>query len=1430
MLLFWFVAISGSYATTVSDSLQLVMDGTSPTCAGYNNGSVSAVGIGGWGPYDFTWSTGYESHGYVSILMGVGAGTYSVTIVDMDGAIRHDDYTLVDLPALEGSIEFVETGTDSSLIAHPLGGTPPYTYEWNTGATTQSIENVHPGDYFVTITDANGCSTVLTYHISNPDMGPLVLEMSGTDPDCHDDESGSVTATGSGGWGPYDFTWSTGDTGHGYSSTLNGLGAGTYSVTIVDMDGAIRHDSYTLHNPPALEGEIVYDDNTNSLTANGVGGTPPYTYLWNTGATTQTITDLHPGTYTVTITDANGCTVVLQYTIPGSAELTINFEAQEPACHGYTNGEVTATVSGGEAPYTFVWNTGYSNQGNSSTVYGGAGEYTVTVTDINGEEDVASYILGQPSLLSVDIDMNVSGTDTFLVANPTGGTSPFTYLWSTNETSQSILVESPNDYYVTVTDANGCDAVEMYHYNGDQGPIYLSLENLENPTCHGYTNGSLTVMAHGGTSPYDFSWNTGQHDTGDISRLYSLSAGIYIVTVVDVDGIQRIESFTINDPPEVIASITLDGNVLTGHGTGGTPPYTYEWSNGDTTQNIINPAEGDYYLTVTDANGCTDVAFYHVDTSVVELEVVMSGENPGCAGDSTGSVTATPATGTPPYSFTWSTGYVSTGTTSTLSDVGAGTYSVTVVDADGQEGYGIYTLNSPTSLETTIVQTGDTCSPALTANTTGGTPDYTYSWSNGETSSTNLHPTDGLNTVTVTDANGCTTTADFTIDLSSAIDISVPDSLSVCQGDFLQIELINNNPGNPLTYQWTPAEMIVSGADSPTPVINTSAAGISTANVVVTDTNNCFVSRDVVIVVTDTSASTIDPGLVTYSQCEGLTVDFTNDNAGDYEWHFDYPANDTAVSTESNASYTYDTPGNYTVALVPVGTCEAPYTFDIEVFDAPVVDFDYQGGDCSGNLQFNDLSVVPGGVTAWHWDFGSFGTADEQNPVLAVTTDASFDVTLTINFGDGCELSITKPVSVSIFNPVLPPASVVSCDGLPVELNPNGDSTLTYAWSPDDGTLSDTTAYNPIAMVSGDATYTVVISMDTCSVEATVEVIRGETPSFIVSEDVAVCDSTEVTVSAMGTGDLDYMWYDDADLTNPVSADSLLTVTAGNPQQYYVVATDENGCSNTDSVLIGDYAVSIELVDSLTACIEGGVSVEVENLNPGDTLTYMWMPDDAIIIDDAESGTPVLSPDTATTFFVTVMNQYGCSVTDSVFVELNNPIDGLVIEAEPDTIVAGETTQLSVTGNIDGLTFSWIPAESLDDPTSPTPIATPDETTNYIVEITDENGCTATLQVTVVVLPSICDKPYVFFPNVFTPNDDDLNDVLKVQGVGLEKVYYAIYNRWGEKVYECHSLNDGWDGTYKGERVCADVYGYYLKVTCMNGGDYFEKGNISVIR
>ena len=263
-----------------------------------------------------------------------------------------------------------------------------------------------------------------------------------------------------------------------------------------------------------------------------------------------------------------------------------------------------------------------------------------------------------------------------------------------------------------------------------------------------------------------------------------------------------------------------------------------------------------------------------------------------------------------------------------------------------------------------------------------------------------------------------------------------------------------------------------------------------------------------------------------------------------------------------------------------------------------------------------------------------------------------------------------------------------------------------------------------------------------------------------------------------------------------------------------------------DSVDIGSSQIIVFLDESTSICLGDTARLTVINLSGG-ALAYSWSPASAIL-EGQNTGSVLVNPLVNQEFSVEITNELGCMLTESGRVFVDNTAPPLSVTAEPDTLFSPGAVQLEATFDAN-YAYLWQPSSGLNNITISNPTAQVDSTATYTVRVVDENGCRNEALITVIVIGE-CIEPYIFVPNAFTPNGDNLNDLLFVEGNTIEELTFAIYDRWGEKVFETDDQSVGWDGTYKGRELSPDVYGYYLEVRCFNGEQFFKKGNITLIR
>ncbi|MFK8105170.1 MAG: PKD domain-containing protein [Saprospiraceae bacterium] len=684
----------------------------------------------------------------------------------------------------------------------------------------------------------------------------------------------------------------------------------------------------------------------------------------------------------------------------------------------------------------------------------------------------------------------------------------------------------------------------------------------------------------------------------------------------------------------------------------------------------------------------------------------------------------------------------------------------------------------------------------------------------------------------VRDSFGCTLTDSVRI-TGNGINVST-DSLGVyCFGEEVSLSVTNLDPTDILTYDWTPTANILSGTQSATVEILPTTPGTFTYFVATENQFGCTRLDSVLVGVLDTTPQ-LD--FVGETQCSGYTVYFSNTsiNAPYYLWNFGDPAAPVASSTAENPSYTYAGPGTYMVSLTIDAAVECKDTIfrEITVNEPNIaLDFEWEFEECTDSvaISFTDLSVnTQSNITGWNWFFSNGDTSTLQDPTIILTQSQLLESTLILNSDDGCIDTLSQSFPVDLIEVSLRD-SLAFCQGDTLFLNPDGDTSYVYEWFPTTG-LSDSNVPNPVANPLSTTIYEVTItdfSEDTCSVVRSVTVVVPPLIDLLVTNDTTLCEPS-LEIMAQSNQAILYEWSIAANFDPIFSMEDSVVVMPDRPSIYHVRVTDDFGCQKTDSVIVYSSGIDLALEEVVTVCIGDSLRLNATNLNPEDDLTYFWTPGDAVIA-GGNTSTPLISPGITTEYYVFVTNQFGCELRDTVTANVFNYVPPLTVDADPDTIIIGQSSQLSSTVD-PGYNYNWSPSETLDDPTISTPLATPEVSTLYNLYIETAQGCSNQATLFVVVLNPKCDDPFIFIPNAFTPNGDGQNDVLFVNGNNIDVMNLAIYNRWGEKVFESDRKEKGWDGTYKGEALTPDVYGFYLTVKCFDGIEFFKKGNINLLR
>lgn len=436
------------------------------SCAGGNDGSLTAQGTGGSGFHTFLWTPGPTT----ATITGLSAGIYTVTITDALGC--YDDATsMMNQPTPISINPFINHilcngGATGSISLAVTGGISPYAFLWSNGTNTSSINGLTAGNYSVTVTDANGCTAVGNYTLTQPNA--LSVTTSVTQPiSCNGTATGMITANISGGTPAYTYLWNTGI----MTAVVQNLPAAVYTVTVTDINGCTASSSINLTQPTAL---TVSASNVSDVTCNGGsdgsftlvgnGGSPTYTYQINglPATANATFTGLAAGTYSASVIDANGCTASQNVTIGEPTPVTISIHTIDLSCFWSGDGSATAIPSGGVPGYVYIWATGAS----AATDFGlQAGNYPITVLDANNCAAYATATIGGPQtpmLANAGADTTITpGGTAMLQGLSMNGNPPFTFLWTPGTMTAATQPVSPTattSYALLITDSNGCTA------------------------------------------------------------------------------------------------------------------------------------------------------------------------------------------------------------------------------------------------------------------------------------------------------------------------------------------------------------------------------------------------------------------------------------------------------------------------------------------------------------------------------------------------------------------------------------------------------------------------------------------------------------------------------------------------------------------------------------------------------------------------------------------------------------------------------------------------------------------------------------------------------------------------------------------------------------------------------------------------------------
>ncbi len=606
--------VSESY---LADSLIVSVHGVNGTSFCAPNGTATANVTSGTTPYYYIWSNGSTE----AIITNLTAGTYRVTVTDASSTSATGSVTITGTyPIIVNASATNETSANAhngTAMALPTGGSDPYSFTWSNGSSAFLIVNLSPGVYTVTITDEAGCTATENVIVNAFGCPALSIGANIFNPPCYGICNGSIQIHAVGpGTPPYSYLWSNGTAG----PIVTDLCDGYISATAIDDNGCGVAETYLITTPSQLFAGAMTSGESGPVSNDGMawvipsGGVRPYAYLWSTSSTDSLITNLMPGMYSVTVSDANSCSATQSVFVNTFGCTTLDGNVINASCFESCDGSITIMLNNPLPPVTYLWGNGSTQSSRTDLC---AGSYGVTATDAAGCSASGIFTVTQPFPLNA----NAGNTDeTATHANdgtawsaPIGGTAPFTYHWSNGSVDSLITHLSPGAYFLTVTDANGCTDLDFALITSFQCiGIHTFLHTA--PTCYGSCDGSATAQISDNTSELSYLWNTG--DT--TNYLNNLCEGTYSLTITNEDLGCTDVSFTFQlHPPDslhvVVDQITHITDNTSGsislHVTGGTSPYSFVWTGPagftSTSKNINALLAGNYTVMITDAHGCT---------------------------------------------------------------------------------------------------------------------------------------------------------------------------------------------------------------------------------------------------------------------------------------------------------------------------------------------------------------------------------------------------------------------------------------------------------------------------------------------------------------------------------------------------------------------------------------------------------------------------------------------------------------------------------------------------------------------------------------------------------------------------------------------------------------------------------------------------------
>lgn len=738
-----------SVVLTQPQPISIFINKVDASCNGSSTGRIDIFAGGGSGNFQFSIDGGttYQPN---SIFANLPAGSYNIFVRDANNCAYPflGNPVVITQPTAVTAIAAVTNASCSGngnggIAVTASGGTSPYTYSINNGPffPNSTFPGLQSGTYNILVADVNGCQGSVSATVNNAYTISLAVQ-SQTDVSCSGGADGTVTVAVTGGVPQFEYSIDGGTIWQN-SPTFNGLSGGVYTILVKDNNGCIANANVTITEKPTLNVSVVsitnvgcFGDSTGSISVAATGGDSTYSFVWSNAATSQNLSNVQAGTYSVTVTDGAGCSASTSAAIASNPQLVIQLEKNMSVlCHGGNSGGLDITIEGGVPGYTFAWSNGVTLE---DIYYMEAGFYTVVVTDAAGCTATDNYQITQPPI-QVTATTTVTdascpgGNDGIATAAGAGGTPPYTYLWSNTQVGATANNLLEGFYVVTVSDSNSCTAVASAVV-GEPQPFAFAA-TVHNAKCFGSADGRVDILVTGATPGYNYFWSNNSNN----QNLTSVTAGIYSVTVTDSKNCTVTRSFDVLQPPAILSSLAGSDPGCNGESTGfavvsvggGVMPYSYLWSTAPSQNGVMAVKLAGavvYYVTITDANGCIKIdSIELIDPSPVVVTTVPTDVK--CFNGSNGQVEIQAAGGAGNYEYYVNGVYQ---ISSLFTGLPAGNYTAVAEDQNNCSGAVNFIIQQPQAIVVdagpdVVILQGQTIELNATATSVNGIIGYNWS-------------------------------------------------------------------------------------------------------------------------------------------------------------------------------------------------------------------------------------------------------------------------------------------------------------------------------------------------------------------------------------------------------------------------------------------------------------------------------------------------------------------------------------------------------------------------------------------------------------------------------------------------------------------------------------------------------------------------------